>query len=251
MAMQTYLATLGSAQGRLHRSPSRNADGKPVYIGGVLGLLERNTMRYYLAIDAYLAAYSLPAAEQFEKRIREWYASTERYAAQLHEMEQNEYLDDEAQGDAAPAAELSAAAQNLARRTATTARRGRDESRGCRAASGSIWARAWAIRGAAAERLLVHVAEVREVEQVVADQQVIGVVVQIARLVAPLGVVAREVVGQQRANRRFAGSPIQTKIHLLLDERPGSSGRCACSGTRSRPGISMQRAARHRTSSPW
>ena len=50
-------------------------------------------MRYYLAIDAYLAAYSLPAPEQFEKRIREWYASTERYAPQLHEMEQNDYLD--------------------------------------------------------------------------------------------------------------------------------------------------------------
>ena len=61
MAMQTYLATLGAPQGRLHRSLGRNAEGKPIYIGGVLGLLERNTMRYYLAIDAYLAAYSLPA----------------------------------------------------------------------------------------------------------------------------------------------------------------------------------------------
>jgi DNA-binding transcriptional regulator GbsR (MarR family) len=50
-------------------------------------------MRYYLAIDAYLAAFTLPAAEQFEKRIREWYASTERYAEQLHEMDQNEYLE--------------------------------------------------------------------------------------------------------------------------------------------------------------
>jgi hypothetical protein len=50
-------------------------------------------MRYYLAIDAYLSAYGLPAAEQPEKRIREWYASTERYAQQLHEMEQSEYLD--------------------------------------------------------------------------------------------------------------------------------------------------------------
>jgi hypothetical protein len=50
-------------------------------------------MRYYLAIDAYLAAYGLPAAEQPEKRIREWYASTERYAQQLHEMDETEYLD--------------------------------------------------------------------------------------------------------------------------------------------------------------
>jgi hypothetical protein len=91
IAMQTYLSTLGSA--KVGFTILDRKDGKPVYQAGVLGLLERNTMRYYLAIDAYLSAYSLPAAEQFEKRIREWYASTERYAAQLHEMEQNEYLD--------------------------------------------------------------------------------------------------------------------------------------------------------------
>jgi hypothetical protein len=91
MAMQTYLATVGSA--KVGFTILDRKDGRPVYQGGVLGLLERNTMRYYLAIDAYLSAYSLPAGEQFEKRIREWYASTERYAQQLHEMEQNEYLD--------------------------------------------------------------------------------------------------------------------------------------------------------------
>ena len=92
MAMQTYLATLGSAKVGF-TIVDKKPDGKPVYQGGVLGLLERNTMRYYLAIDAYLAAYGLPAAEQPEKRIREWYASTERYAQQLHEMDETEYLD--------------------------------------------------------------------------------------------------------------------------------------------------------------
>jgi len=92
MAMQTYLATLGSAKVGF-TIVDKKPDGKPVYQAGVLGLLERNTMRYYLAIDAYLSAYGLPAAEQPEKRIREWYASTERYAQQLHEMDQDEYLD--------------------------------------------------------------------------------------------------------------------------------------------------------------
>ena len=91
LAMQTYLSTIGSA--KVGFTILERKDGKPVYQRGVLGLLERNTMRYYLAIDAYLSAYSLPPGEQFEKRIREWYASTERYAEQLHEMEQNEYLD--------------------------------------------------------------------------------------------------------------------------------------------------------------
>ncbi len=92
MAMQTYLSTIGSQKVGF-TIVDRKPDGKPVYQGGVLGLLERNTMRYYLAIDAYLSAYGLPAAEQPEKRIREWYASTERYAQQLHEMEQSEYLE--------------------------------------------------------------------------------------------------------------------------------------------------------------
>ncbi len=91
MAMQTYLATIGSQ--KVGFTILDRKDGKPVYQGGVLGLLERNTMRYYLAIDAYLSAYALPAADQAEKRIREWYASTERYAEQLHEMEQSEYLE--------------------------------------------------------------------------------------------------------------------------------------------------------------
>jgi hypothetical protein len=50
-------------------------------------------MRYFLCIDTYLGAYSAPAAEQVEKRLHDWYAATERYALQLHELEQNEYLE--------------------------------------------------------------------------------------------------------------------------------------------------------------
>ncbi|MGZ5132984.1 MAG: hypothetical protein ACXWIG_01965 [Caldimonas sp.] len=92
VAMQTYLATLGREKVGFSIT-GRDAEGKPTHVGGVLGLLERNTMRYYLAIDAYLGAYSLPPADQFERRIRDWYANTERYATQLHEMDQSEYLD--------------------------------------------------------------------------------------------------------------------------------------------------------------
>ncbi len=92
MAMQTYLMTLGRNKVGFSIT-GRNAEGLPVHIGGVLGLLERNTMRYYLAIDAYLSAYTLPPGEQFEKRIRDWYASTEHYAPQLHEMDETEYLE--------------------------------------------------------------------------------------------------------------------------------------------------------------
>ncbi len=91
MAINTYLATIGRDKVGF-TIVDRTADAKPVYIGGVAGLLERNTMRYYLAIEAYLDARSAPPGEQVEKRIRNWYAGTERYARQLHEMEQAEYL---------------------------------------------------------------------------------------------------------------------------------------------------------------
>ena len=92
MAMNTYLATLGSAKVGFSYN-EKKPDGTPAYVGGVLGLIERNTMRYYLAIDSYLAAYRLPAGEQPEKRITTWYDATERYAPQLHEMDRTEYLD--------------------------------------------------------------------------------------------------------------------------------------------------------------
>jgi hypothetical protein len=54
--------------------------------------VERNTMRYYLAIEAYLGATSAPPPEQQEKRLRDWFAATERYALQLHEIERDDYL---------------------------------------------------------------------------------------------------------------------------------------------------------------
>jgi len=92
MATQAYLATVGSQKVGFSFT-ERGADGKPVYIGGVLGLLERNTMRYYLAIDSYLASLSAPPAERTEKALQTWYDATERYATQLHEMEKSEYME--------------------------------------------------------------------------------------------------------------------------------------------------------------
>lgn len=90
-AMQGYLATLGmdkvgfTATGKL-------PNGQPDYIQGVRGVVERNTMRYYLAIDAYLAALNTPPKDQLEKQLQAWYSSTEQYALQLHEIEREEYL---------------------------------------------------------------------------------------------------------------------------------------------------------------
>jgi len=58
----------------------------------VRGVVERNTMRYFLAIEAYLGAYSMPLAAQPEKSLRDWFAATERYRRQLHELEREQHL---------------------------------------------------------------------------------------------------------------------------------------------------------------
>jgi hypothetical protein len=92
LALQVYLATIGRNKVGFAIVGTRS-DGKPLYIGGIRGLVERNTMRYYLAIEAFLGAVSAPLQERLEKRSREWFAAIERYPRQLHEMERDEYLD--------------------------------------------------------------------------------------------------------------------------------------------------------------
>ncbi len=92
LAMKTYLATIGSGKvgftiiGKL---PS----GQPKYIGGMRGVAERNTMRYYLAIDAYLGALTAPPRLQFQKSLLRWFIATEQYPRQLHEVNQTAYID--------------------------------------------------------------------------------------------------------------------------------------------------------------
>ena len=90
-AMSAYLATAGRDKVGFS-VVGKGEDGKPIYIDGVRGVVERNTMRYYLAIEAYLGSLSAPPGEQQEKRLRDWYAATERHAQQLHEMDRDEYL---------------------------------------------------------------------------------------------------------------------------------------------------------------
>lgn len=83
LAMKGYLATLGSDK------VGFTAKGQGDYIGGVRAVVERNTMRYYLAIDSYLDA---PAPGQLEQRLGAWFDATEQYAQQLHEVDRNDYM---------------------------------------------------------------------------------------------------------------------------------------------------------------
>ena len=89
--MQTYLATIGRDKvgfTQIHPSHSTTPD----YISGMRGVVERNTMRYYLAIEAYLEALQSPRKEQFERRLERWFSATQTYHRQLHEIDREDYL---------------------------------------------------------------------------------------------------------------------------------------------------------------
>lgn len=91
VAMKGYLATIGRSKVGFTVT-GKQPDGETVYIQGVRGVVERNTMRYYLAIDAYIAALATPAKAQLEQRLLLWHNANEKYSRQLHEVERDEYL---------------------------------------------------------------------------------------------------------------------------------------------------------------
>lgn len=87
-AMKMYLGTL--AQDKVGFTRVRGGDDG--FIGGMRGVVERNTMRYYLAIDAYLDSLALPGDEQLETRLQAWFDATERFPRQLREVPRDDYL---------------------------------------------------------------------------------------------------------------------------------------------------------------
>ena len=91
IGMQAYLATFGRNKVGF-TMVATEPDGQPRYIGGMRGVVERNTMRYYLAVEAYLGALPLPQEARLEKSLRDWYSAIERYPRQLHEMAEGEYI---------------------------------------------------------------------------------------------------------------------------------------------------------------
>jgi len=89
--VRTYFATAGRDKVGFSIITTED-NGKPVYVKGVRGALERNAVRYYLALLADIDTMNYPAASRFDKRINEWFALTERYPRQLHELDREEYL---------------------------------------------------------------------------------------------------------------------------------------------------------------
>ena len=97
IAMQAYLGTLGSGKVGFTSASAVGtagaAGGNSAFVTGMRGAIERNTMRYYLAIEAYLASLKLPAGQQVNTRLERWFDATEQYAVQLHEVDRADYLE--------------------------------------------------------------------------------------------------------------------------------------------------------------
>ena len=91
MAMGVYLATAGRTKIGF-TVVGIGKDGRPQYVQGERGSVERNVMRNYLALQAYASVATGTAAEQTDARLRAWFALTERHAAQLRELDLEQYL---------------------------------------------------------------------------------------------------------------------------------------------------------------
>ncbi|MEO8753793.1 MAG: hypothetical protein ABI624_14070, partial [Casimicrobiaceae bacterium] len=91
LATASYLATRGSGKAGF-TIVGRSGAGEPERIGGLRGIVERNAMRNFLALDAWLQTRDVAAADRFERRLQCMAALTDRYPLQLVEMPAAEYI---------------------------------------------------------------------------------------------------------------------------------------------------------------
>jgi hypothetical protein len=91
IAEKVYFATLGRGKvGFTVTGTDRN--GKPVYIGGRRGAIERNAVRYYIAIQSFMNTLRYAEESRFSMRTSEWYDLAGRYRKQLLDLGKEEYL---------------------------------------------------------------------------------------------------------------------------------------------------------------
>ncbi|WP_024326332.1 hypothetical protein [Thioalkalivibrio sp. AKL19] len=91
LAARVYLATGG--RDRVGFTVVGDDNGEAQYIGGLEGMIERNVMRFYLALQAWLDIRDRPAQEQLQARLERWFDLTDEYPRQLRELDRETYLD--------------------------------------------------------------------------------------------------------------------------------------------------------------
>lgn len=91
VAMAGYFTTLGHNKVGF-TVVANDEHGQPLYVDGIQGVVERNSMRYYLAIQAFLDTQQLQPSIRFERRINHWFDLTAKHRPQLDELEKQDYL---------------------------------------------------------------------------------------------------------------------------------------------------------------
>lgn len=87
IAMDAYLGTSGRDKvgfSVVERLPG----GRPVYVDGVRGVIERGAMRHYLAIEAFL-----DSPRDMEARLHRWYAAIGRHPQLREQVGRDEYVE--------------------------------------------------------------------------------------------------------------------------------------------------------------
>lgn len=91
LALDGYLATLGRNKvGFSVKGYDENHE--PLYVKGLQGIVERNSMRYFIAIRSFLDTASL-GPQQWGSRIDHWYSLAKRFERQLIEVRDKAYLE--------------------------------------------------------------------------------------------------------------------------------------------------------------
>ncbi len=88
----SYLATFGRYKVGFSTVGVDQA-GEPVYVKGIRGIVERNAMRYYLALKAFADTQHANASERFQTRIKYWVDLAMAYPRQFDGLDKKKYLE--------------------------------------------------------------------------------------------------------------------------------------------------------------
>jgi len=91
LATKIYFATIGHNKVGFTVT-GKDGNGRPVYIGGPRGALERSAVRYYFAIQSFMNTSRYPEESRFNRRISEWHDLTSRFPKQLFDLSKNDYM---------------------------------------------------------------------------------------------------------------------------------------------------------------
>ncbi|MEJ2179842.1 MAG: hypothetical protein P8Y28_05240 [Gammaproteobacteria bacterium] len=91
LALDGYLATIGRHKVGFTITEYDDSNN-PIFVKGLQGIVERNSMRYFLAIRSFLDTSTL-RREQWDTRVQHWYRLARRFERQFIEVREKEYVE--------------------------------------------------------------------------------------------------------------------------------------------------------------